>query len=206
MKIVIVLLLPLAIVLTVFQFIAFDKNWYEKEFEKLGVYGSLGQEKVLGEMNNVLDYFHGSAELDANFYTKKEMLHLADARELLVRVKWANITIIIILAILGMFIVKKKGLKEFFKNIFLSGFVSLVSFILIILISALMFDTLFYLFHKISFSNDFWLLDPEREFLVVIFPQELFSDIFQRIIFYALMISVSITIASKIFLTKKSQT
>ena len=38
------------------------------------------------------------------------------------------------------------------------------------------FDALFTRFHVISFANDLWLLDPNRDFLVMIFPEAFFRD------------------------------
>ena len=38
------------------------------------------------------------------------------------------------------------------------------------------FDALFTRFHVISFANDLWLLDPRRDFLVMIFPEAFFRD------------------------------
>ena len=35
---------------------------------------------------------------------------------------------------------------------------------------ALGFPVFFTLFHQISFSNDYWVLNPSEHFLVVIFP------------------------------------
>lgn len=38
------------------------------------------------------------------------------------------------------------------------------------------FDALFLQFHLLSFSNDFWLLDPSRDYLIRIFPSGFFFD------------------------------
>ena len=38
------------------------------------------------------------------------------------------------------------------------------------------FDSLFWQFHEIAFSNDFWLLDPSKDFLVMLFPGGFWYD------------------------------
>lgn len=38
------------------------------------------------------------------------------------------------------------------------------------------FDTLFLRFHQLAFSNDFWRLDPRRDYLVLLFPQNFWFD------------------------------
>ncbi len=38
------------------------------------------------------------------------------------------------------------------------------------------FDQLFLQFHLLSFANDFWLLDPTRDYLIMLFPQGFWYD------------------------------
>jgi integral membrane protein (TIGR01906 family) len=38
------------------------------------------------------------------------------------------------------------------------------------------FNDLFWQFHIISFSNDFWLLDPNTDYLVMLFPNGFWYD------------------------------
>ena len=40
------------------------------------------------------------------------------------------------------------------------------------------FDQLFLQFHLISFSNEFWQLDPSRDYLIMLFPQGFWYDAF----------------------------
>ena len=40
------------------------------------------------------------------------------------------------------------------------------------------FDQLFLQFHLISFSNEFWQLDPSRDYLIMLFPQGFWYDVF----------------------------
>lgn len=51
------------------------------------------------------------------------------------------------------------------------GLVALVG-----LISAVAFEQLFLLFHQVSFANDFWQLDPRRDYLVMMFPEGFWLD------------------------------
>ena len=39
------------------------------------------------------------------------------------------------------------------------------------------FEQLFLLFHLISFSNQFWILDPARDYLIMLFPEGFFYDV-----------------------------
>ncbi len=44
------------------------------------------------------------------------------------------------------------------------------------LAAAVGFDALFLLFHRVSFANDFWQLDPRTDYLVLLFPQGFWFD------------------------------
>jgi integral membrane protein (TIGR01906 family) len=44
------------------------------------------------------------------------------------------------------------------------------------IIVGIAFDFFFTLFHEILFRNDFWLLDPRRDFLVVMFPEQFWFE------------------------------
>jgi integral membrane protein (TIGR01906 family) len=43
------------------------------------------------------------------------------------------------------------------------------------------FSNLFLRFHQISFQNDFWMLDPRRDYLVMLFPEGFWLDVTMRI-------------------------
>ena len=38
------------------------------------------------------------------------------------------------------------------------------------------FQRLFVFFHLVSFDNDLWILDPTRDYLIMMFPQGFFFD------------------------------
>ena len=44
------------------------------------------------------------------------------------------------------------------------------------------FDSLFHKFHQLSFANDFWLLDPRTDYLLLMFPQGFWFDATMRLV------------------------
>ena len=44
------------------------------------------------------------------------------------------------------------------------------------IVASVGFDALFLLFHRVSFANDFWQLDPRTDYLVLLFPQGFWFD------------------------------
>ena len=43
------------------------------------------------------------------------------------------------------------------------------------------FDSLFLKFHQLSFSNDFWQLDPRTDYLIIMFPLGFWFDATMRV-------------------------
>ena len=39
------------------------------------------------------------------------------------------------------------------------------------------FEQLFLLFHEVSFANQFWILDPSKDYLIMLFPGGFFYDV-----------------------------
>ena len=56
------------------------------------------------------------------------------------------------------------------------GGVTVALLVLFGLLATVAFDALFLLFHRISFANDFWQLDPRRDYLIILFPQGFWFD------------------------------
>ena len=56
---------------------------------------------------------------------------------------------------------------------------SVIALILVLLLatwSLFDFEHMFLLFHTVSFSNPFWMLDPSRDYLIMLFPGKFFFD------------------------------
>ncbi len=206
MKHLVIFLMPLAILLIIFQIVVFDKPWYFAEFKKLGVYETVGEDRAQEEANNILNYLRGREGLDEKFYTPRELLHLSDVKNLFGITKIFSILVFIIFSLSALYRVLRFRAGEFIKIIFLSSIASLAMYIFFIIASIFFFDKIFYLSHKILFANDFWLLDPEKELLVVIFPEKLFFDLAWRVIAWSILFSCGILLASALFLYKNKKT
>jgi integral membrane protein (TIGR01906 family) len=64
------------------------------------------------------------------------------------------------------------------------GYGSVLTFGLLLLVAALSlldFTDLFVKFHELSFRNDLWMLDPTRDYLLILFPEGFWFDVTLRI-------------------------
>jgi len=62
----------------------------------------------------------------------------------------------------------------------------------------------------VSFSNDLWILDPSKDYLIMMFPQEFFNDaalfMIATIIIVSLIILTLAFSLQKVFINSKSLT
>ena len=71
------------------------------------------------------------------------------------------------------FIFRKKTLK---RNLFWGALITVIGIILVGIGVLFSFDQIFILFHQLSFTNDLWILDPSKDYLIKIFNPEFFYD------------------------------
>jgi integral membrane protein (TIGR01906 family) len=111
--------------------------------------------------------------------SEKEVVHLKDVRGLMqLDYKVIAITfILIIIAALIMVLLDKTRWQYLARAVFRGSVLTVGLFIIMIFLSVCCFDQIFILFHQISFTNEFWILDPARDYLIMMFPGGFFSDV-----------------------------
>jgi integral membrane protein (TIGR01906 family) len=62
------------------------------------------------------------------------------------------------------------------RGLFFGGCLTLAAILVIGIIIAIDFDGFFIRFHLLSFANDFWILDPANDYLIMLFPQGFWFD------------------------------
>lgn len=194
--------LPLVILLPIAWLSSFNYSWYDREFAKLGVYQDLDPAQVKIQTANLFNYLNGADALNQEFYTTREILHLTDVKNIVLGGKIFALIITAIFLFQVFLAYFKAGLKKLLPIIFQASVASLAFFILIIILSFLNFEKIFKNFHEIAFSNDFWLLDPEVDKLIVIFQPPLFADLASKIIIQCLAVSVLISVISYVIYKK----
>ena len=103
---------------------------------------------------------------------------------------------LLLLLVFFIFFLFREGSNIFyenFKRIILGSFL-IWSILLFLIIFGMIvdFNYTFTLFHKIMFTNDLWILDPNNDFLIMIFPQRFFLEISAAIIILFLLINLII--------------
>ena len=161
----------------------YNLEFYQKEFEKNGVYDALGRDFVNNATLNLFNYLQGNEEL-GDYFNEREKLHLADVKRLIVygnTFYYALIAIIIIL----FYLKYAHSEREFLRNIsksFIASSLLVYSLFVVLVILKSRFHELFVKFHQIFFTNDLWILNPETDKLVVMFPERFFYDLSSMIL------------------------
>ena len=150
-----------------------------------GAYNRSLTESQLSEVaTQIRDYFNSDEELlDVSvtvngdtkpLFNEREIVHMKDVKELLhavYRVQEGTFLYLFTFSTVG-FLILGNEFAGRMRSLFLRGTVFIYGTVGVVgLVSLVGFSGLFRLFHEVSFSNDFWLLDPRTSFLVRLFPQ-----------------------------------
>jgi integral membrane protein (TIGR01906 family) len=197
---IIVFLAPVIVLLN-FRLLVFNKNFYETEFEKLTVYSRLEPGLAKAQTVKLLDYFCCNGELNEDFFTQREIIHLKDVKVLInsavLLLYFYSALIIAASAIL----VFKRNQKLLFSALKTASLVGIAALVVLFIASLLNFDFLFTKFHLISFDNDFWLLPADAN-LIKLFPGRFFQDFANLVAIKSLLMLSGLFLLSA-YLSKK---
>jgi integral membrane protein (TIGR01906 family) len=171
---------------------AVNSLWlYRYGFEKYNVSQTTGlpDSELEDIYTELIVYFNSDAEhinITAvkdgepfELFNQREIIHLKDVKGLIWLDYWVLLgTLIYVLAYSGAcFFWRKRGYwRHLGWGLVGGGGITLGLMLALGLGTLLGFDKLFWQFHVISFSNEFWLLDPAKDYLKMLFPQGFFYD------------------------------
>ena len=170
------LVLFLFVFTTALNLVAYDRGFYRKEFLKFGTY--LVYEDADARLDNLFSYLKYKEPLSPNYFSSRDILHMQDVRKLL--------SSSVFVAILSLFLLLRNIpiLKKSFAPMVAAG----ILLVGLALFSLLSFDFFFLMFHKISFSNSYWLMNPFEDTLINLFPERFFYDAFIRVLVYSFVL------------------
>jgi len=137
------------------------------------------------------------------FFTERELLHLADCRDIFQKALAARR--ISLIAIAGLVIILIISCRTDTAYVLACGYIRTTIAVFIIaavlaIIGISNFDWLFVKFHHVFFDNDLWLLDPAKDNLVNIMQEQVFAEAAALIaIIWAVIAIILIFIATRIF-------
>jgi integral membrane protein (TIGR01906 family) len=170
--------------------VAVNSLWlYNYGFEKYGVSRTTGLAEV--ELENVaaelISYFNSGEEnirLTAikdgkpfELFNEREVIHLRDVKGLI----WLGYrllvgTLLYILSYTAVRLFWRRERRQLALSVVYGSGVTLALVLVLGLGALLDFDRFFLQFHLISFANDLWMLDPTRDYLIMLFPSGFWYD------------------------------
>lgn len=180
----------------------FYKNFYTQE--NLAPNIGTTYDKLIDNTSNLLDYLNYNAELNTSWYTPKDILHMVDVRTLYNishKIMIIFLIIFIISTILLVVLCKRNTIyyiSKTFNKVLLSFFVVIGGLACIISYN---FNSFWIKFHQLLFSNDLWLLSPDKSNLIQMVPEEFFISLITKIIIHIFILFISLFIIN--FVIKK---
>ncbi len=171
---------------------AVNSHWlYKYGFEKYDVSQTTGLAEMELEKaaTGLISYFNsGEANIRLTvikdsepfeLFNQREVIHLRDVKGLIRLDYWVLLgTLIYTLGYAGVSLFWRRG--KYWRRLawgMVSGSGITLALMLALGLGALLdFDQLFLQFHLLSFSNEFWQLDPTRDYLIMLFPGGFWHD------------------------------
>ena len=170
-------------------------DWWRSEYAKYdttsNVPGGMSLDDAVHVTEDMLEYCIGRLDtldgteatiggVTAPFFTDREKAHLSDCRVLFLGGIKARVIACLLLAAFAIYIYVHNGKQK--TSVLLAkgylgslGFIALLSVVIAVL-CVIDFTKVFTVFHHIFFDNDLWILYPDRDNLINIMQEDVFSD------------------------------
>jgi integral membrane protein (TIGR01906 family) len=178
--------------LTAFIAIAVNSQWvYEHSFNTYGVSQTTGiaDSELEKAAQGIRSYFNSSEEYlsvtvtkdgaDFVLFNEREVAHMKDVKSLI----WLDYYVLLgtgayVLLYTGVSVFRghSERRRQLASAAVWSSSITIGLILLLGIIAVTDFSTFFTAFHLISFSNDLWLLDPNTDYLLMMFPGGFWYD------------------------------
>ncbi|HEX75921.1 MAG TPA: TIGR01906 family membrane protein [Dehalococcoidia bacterium] len=164
---------------------------YEYGFDKYRISQATGIDEL--ELKRIaqhlIDYFNskvdsaqvavvkGGEEFD--LFNERELVHLQDVKSLIQLDYWVQRGFLAFIVICGFVLLLWLGSRWWIlvRGLFWGSLATLALMVVLALWAIFGFEQLFLLFHLVSFSNEFWILNPAKDYLIMLFPESFFYDV-----------------------------
>ena len=192
------LLVIFALLITGFQLAIYGDShygFYKKEYEKYRVTDDLNMkiDNVMAVTEHMMDYLIGKEEklsivtdVDGehqDFFNEQDRFHMADVRNLFLGgLKFRNYAVILATILMIVLMAKKADFRRLVPQGYLQAlFVYLILAAILGVAMSIDFTSCFTLFHKLFFTNNLWIFDPETDYMIRMLPEGFFSDMVIRV-------------------------
>jgi len=183
--------LPLLLISSTIRWGVNNLQLYEYGVDKYDIDNVTGLDKpeLLKVYQQLIDYYNSRTESPQvevsrsgemfNIFSEKELIHLGDVKGLMTLdylIQWITF---LVLVMSGLLLVLKDREKwqKLARSMFWGSVATIALMGFLGVWSLIGFENLYILFHLVSFSNELWILDPSRDYLIMLFPGGFFYDV-----------------------------
>jgi len=191
-----VISVPLCLVANNVRLVALDPTTYREGFEKYRASERTGLDR--GQLAEIawafIQYFQGppgrlEPVVTQNgtrraLFNAREVAHMEDVQRLMQLVFRLGLFSGASMLGCAVFLIgwrHRAGLPAVGRLAMIGSGLSLGLLLVVAALSLLDFGELFVRFHQLSFQNDFWELDPRRDYLIILFPEGFWFDVTLKI-------------------------
>ncbi|MDD2807196.1 MAG: DUF1461 domain-containing protein [Patescibacteria group bacterium] len=179
---------PLTILFIVFYLIILNPIFYNFKLSNDNFFAihPLNKREII---NNIFGYLNNQENITSNYFSQTELHHLSDLKKLGQRLSIITIGFFITTVVSFLTIYTKRGKMKYpliimAKSLFFFGLLMLLCLLLV----SRNFEFFFLTFHKFSFSNNYWQLDPNVDVLINVFPPKIFYQLITNIFITVILI------------------
>lgn len=195
--------------------VAFDIDFYETQYDLLDRPQAIGisEDELMRVTGELLDYMAGRREaLDTRaviqgeeryVFNAREIAHMVDVKNLFSKANLTrNVSLVSLIAILILLYAMfgKSAKLGFLKSFIAVSSATYLSLGILYLFAMLEFTLFWDLFHRLTFDNYLWLLDPRTDILIQMVPEQFFYNAVMRIMFYFVIALLVPTLASLLYI------
>jgi len=135
-------------------------------------------EMITGYLSGRVEDFQHTFAIDGTQYLafrSHEQQHMADCRGLFALARRVGLTAATLSALLAALLGRLRRQSGSARKGFTFGLLGVIGLVAVVAIwAALDFSGVFVLFHRLSFANDLWLLNPQTDLLIRLMPTSFF--------------------------------
>jgi len=195
------------IIIGVIKFTVGFKEIYYYDIDKLNIseLSNLSEEEIRLNYDYLIDYNLSKDGVDFEMPTIKSSpqgkIHFEEVRDIFQNLN-KLFTICFVVSIIGLFInIKNKQID--FLNTTWKALISIPIFLALPII--INFEDSFVIFHKLMFSNDYWIFDPRIDPVITMLPEQFFFHAGLMMIVLTLISSVVIYSIYRLLRKKREQ-
>lgn len=182
---ILILLIPFYLLLSSVELTTFKLSFFDRNIEKNSIESVTSKDKdeLMSIYNDLLTYLKGEdVDLSKNF-NEREVRHMEDVENLFsLGFAIKKILAFTILLLIAYILYDRKNLALYLERIKKGLFIWWGGILVFFLLTLSDFTKYFTIFHEILFDNDLWLLDPTKDLMIQMLPENFFIAMFKKII------------------------